>query len=101
MRILNGDAFVIGGIGCITADLLQGNDLADMKSHNAKYGCQTCNVPNDQYTNINYNYIKNVHFHQQIKKWFLEIARQNSKVRKKRLAAEYSLAKLGSFKMLK
>ena len=59
MKTLNGDAFVIGGIGCITADLPQGNDLADVKRHNAKYGCRTCNVPNDQYTNIDYNYIKN------------------------------------------
>ena len=39
IRTLNNDAFVIGDIGYITADLPQGNDLADMKRHNAKYGC--------------------------------------------------------------
>ncbi|CAI2199094.1 3503_t:CDS:2, partial [Funneliformis geosporum] len=50
---------------------------------------------------IDYNYIKNAHFHQQTEERFLEIARQNSKIRKERLAAEYGLAKSGPFKILK
>jgi len=63
IKTLNSDAFVIGDIGCITVNLPQGNDLADVKRHNVKYECWTCNVPNDQYTNIDYNYIKNARFH--------------------------------------
>jgi len=82
MRTLNGDAFVISGISCITADLPQDNDLANMKRHNAKYRCRICNVPNDQYTSIDYNYIKNAHFHQQMEEQFLKIARQNLRARK-------------------
>ncbi len=83
MRTLNSDAFVIGGIGYITADLPQDNDLADVKRHNTKYRCQTCNVSNDQYTSIDYNYIKNAHFHQQTEERFLKIAKQNLRIRKK------------------
>ncbi|CAB4483171.1 unnamed protein product [Rhizophagus irregularis] len=102
MQTLNGNAFVIGSIGCVTADLPQGNDIADVKRHNAKYGCRSCNVPNDQYTNIDYNYIKNARFHQQTEKQFIEIKSQHSKIDRERLATKYGLLiEPGPFKMLK
>src|SRR6266480_908357 len=63
MQTLYGDAWVIGGIGCITADLPQGNDLAGVKRHGANHGCRTCNVSNGQYTNLDYNFIKNAQFY--------------------------------------
>ncbi|CAB5153520.1 unnamed protein product [Rhizophagus irregularis] len=91
-----------GSIGCVTADLPQGNDIADVKRHNAKYGCRSCNVPNDQYTNIDYNYIKNARFHQQTEKQFIEIKSQHSKIDRERLATKYGLLiEPGPFKMLK
>lgn len=37
-----GDVFVIGGVGCITADFPEGNSLADCKSHNASAFCRRC-----------------------------------------------------------
>jgi len=37
-----GNYWVMGGVGCITADLPQGNDLAGIKRHNANFGCHTC-----------------------------------------------------------
>ena len=70
MKTLNGNAWIIGGIGCVTADLPQGNDLAGVKRHGAIHGCQTCNVSNNQLTNLDYNYIKNAHFCQQTKRSF-------------------------------
>lgn len=80
MKTLYGDAWVIGGIGCITADLPQGNDLADVKRHGANHGCRTCNIPNNQYTDLNYNYLKNARFKQQTNERVAEIESQHSKV---------------------
>ncbi|CAB4423898.1 unnamed protein product [Rhizophagus irregularis] len=89
---------VEGSIGCVTADLPQGNDIADVKRHNAKYGCRSCNVPNDQYTNIDYNYIKNARFHQQTEKQFIEIKSQHSKIDRERLATKYGSISLYGWK---
>jgi hypothetical protein len=101
MKTLNGYAWIIGGIGCATADLPQGNDLADVKRHGANHGCRTCNVSNDQYTNSSYNFIKNARFHQQTNERLIEIRNQHSKTSKERLATEYGLVEpAGSFNIL-
>ncbi|KAF0551527.1 hypothetical protein F8M41_023288 [Gigaspora margarita] len=101
MKTLIGDAWVMGGIGCITADLPQGNNLADVKRHSANHGCRTCNVPNDQYTNFNYNYVYNARFNQQTEDRFIEIEDQQFKTNKERLGVKYGLVKLGPLKILK
>ncbi|CAG8751791.1 23790_t:CDS:2, partial [Cetraspora pellucida] len=44
MHTLYSDAWVIGGIGCITANLPQGNCFASVKQHGVLHGCRTCNV---------------------------------------------------------
>ncbi|CAG8485775.1 33375_t:CDS:2, partial [Racocetra persica] len=49
-----------GGIGCVTADLPQGNDLAGVKQHRALYGYRTCKVSNNQLTDSNFNYIEHI-----------------------------------------
>ncbi|CAG8776099.1 23753_t:CDS:2, partial [Cetraspora pellucida] len=89
------------GIGCITANLSQGNELADVKWHDANHGCRTCNVSNNKYTNPNYNYIQNAHFHQQTEEWIAEIKSQRSKADMEQLAVEYGLAKPGPLRILK
>ncbi|CAB4428340.1 unnamed protein product [Rhizophagus irregularis] len=91
METLNGRVWVVGGVGCTTADLPQGNDLAGVKRHGANHGCRTCNVPNDQYTNSNYNFIKNARFNQQTDKRLTEIRNQNSRGNKEYLATKYGL----------
>ena len=58
MKTIYGDAWVIGGIGCVTADLPQGNDLAGIKRHGAIHGCRTCNVSIDQLTSSDFDYVK-------------------------------------------
>ena len=41
----NKQVWVSAGLGMVTADLPQGNDMAGIKRHNAEYGCRTCKVP--------------------------------------------------------
>ncbi|GES99006.1 hypothetical protein GLOIN_2v1880882 [Rhizophagus clarus] len=101
MQTLYGKAWVIGGIGCITADLPQGNDLAGVKRHGANHGCRTCNVLNSQYTNPSYDYVKNARFKQQTNERIAEIKNQSSKRDQDRLAIEYGLIEPGSFNVLK
>ncbi|CAG8536215.1 23057_t:CDS:2, partial [Racocetra persica] len=37
--------WVVGRLGCVTADLPQGNNLADVKRHGANHRCRTCSIP--------------------------------------------------------
>ena len=102
MRTLYGDAWVVGGLGCLTADLPQGNDLAGVKRHGAIHGCRTCNVANNQLTNPGYDYVGNARFHQITEQQFLEIESQHTKAAKEQLATEYGLViSRGPFDVLK
>ncbi|CAG8774458.1 5405_t:CDS:2 [Gigaspora margarita] len=80
IKTLIGNAWVIGGVGCVTADLLQGNGLANVKWHGANHGCSTCN---------------------QMEKRFAKIESQYSKAERECLAVEYELAKPGPLRILK
>ena len=44
---------MIAGLGVVTADLPQGNDLAGVLRHNAAKGCRTCTVSQKSYTKLN------------------------------------------------
>ena len=101
MQTLDGNAWVTGGIGCITVDLPQGNDLADVKRHGANHGCRTCNVSSTQYTDPTYNYVKNARFQQQTDEHVAEIKNQSSKRDQDRLATEYGLIEPGPLNALK
>ncbi|CAG8469584.1 1011_t:CDS:2 [Scutellospora calospora] len=102
MSTLYGDAWVVGGIGCITADLPQGNDLAGVKRHNALHGCRTCNASIEQFTDPSYNYAENARFKQHTEKQFVDIKNQQTKMGKEQLATEYGLTiTSGSLSVLK
>ncbi|KAF0540772.1 hypothetical protein F8M41_006247 [Gigaspora margarita] len=88
---------LLGRVGCITADLPQGNNLAGIKWLSANYGCRTCNVPKNQYIDLNYNYIQNARYYQQMEEWFVEIESQGLKADMKWLAVKYRLAILMLF----
>ncbi|CAG8805642.1 10044_t:CDS:2, partial [Cetraspora pellucida] len=92
---------VVGGLGCITAYLPQGNDLAGVKQHNAIHGCRSCNISSDHLTDINYNHIANACSHYQTKKQLLEIECQQTQIVKEHLATKYGLiTSLGPFSIL-
>lgn len=47
MNIDGQDVWIIAGLGVITADLPQGNDLADTKRHGSNQGCKSCLAPKE------------------------------------------------------
>ncbi|CAG8637553.1 10226_t:CDS:1, partial [Paraglomus occultum] len=52
------------GIGCITADLPQGNDLAGIKRHDANFDCRTCFAHQNQLTDSHFDYLSGARFRQ-------------------------------------
>jgi hypothetical protein len=47
LNIQGNESIVIASLGVITANLPQGNDMAEVKICIANRGCQTCNVTKD------------------------------------------------------
>jgi hypothetical protein len=70
MNIQGQDCWIIASLGCVTADLPQGNDLVGVKRHGAIKGCRTCLVAKENATDDNldianisrYHHITNVQF---------------------------------------
>jgi hypothetical protein len=66
---INGEKYLVaGGLGVVTADLPQGNDLCGVKRHGANHGCRNCFVPREQLSDKNYDHFQNVRYNHQIKK---------------------------------
>ncbi len=63
MNINGQDVWIIAGLGVITADLPQGNDLADTKRHGGKKGCRSCLVSKEQLTDISFDIKFNARYH--------------------------------------
>ena len=52
MNVQGEDCWIVAALGCITADLPQGNDLAGVKRHGAIKGCRTCLATKENATDI-------------------------------------------------
>ncbi|GET04796.1 hypothetical protein GLOIN_2v1790940 [Rhizophagus clarus] len=52
MEVNGQDAWVIAGLGVVTADLPQGNDMCGVLRHNANKGCRTCTASRESLTNF-------------------------------------------------
>jgi hypothetical protein len=63
MKIGEEDVWVVAGVGLVTADLPQGNHLADIKQQGASHGCRMCMAPQDRLTDNTYDTINNGRFH--------------------------------------
>jgi hypothetical protein len=68
MKINNIEYLIIGGLGVVTADLPQGNDLCGIKRHGANHGCRNCFVPREKLSDKNYDHLQNARYLHQIKK---------------------------------
>src|SRR5579871_4850041 len=91
MNVQGQDVWVIAGLGVVTADLPQGNDLAGVLRHGATKGCRTCNVENSSYTNISTNIAKLSRYKHITDSDFSLISIENSMNRKKQLSSEFGL----------
>ena len=56
------NVWVVTGVGLVTADLPQGNHLADIKQQGASRGCRMCMTPQNHLTDNTYDTIDNAQY---------------------------------------
>jgi len=49
------EVFIRGGLGVVTADLPQGNDLCGVKRHGAHHECRSWEAKTEELTDYNYD----------------------------------------------
>jgi hypothetical protein len=91
MKVQGQDAWVIAGLGVVTADLPQGNDLAGVKRHNAIKGCRTCVVSRESCTDANQDVPAMSRYHHVVDVQFREILQEPVISKQKQLARGYGL----------
>jgi hypothetical protein len=90
---INGEKYLIaGGLGVVTADLPQGNDLCGVKRHGANHGCHNCFVPREQLSDKNYDHFQNARYNHQIKKLRRQYNSIKSNREKKEFATSWGLS---------
>ncbi|UZO26392.1 uncharacterized protein OCT59_018620 [Rhizophagus irregularis] len=63
MTVQGQDAWVIAGLGLVTADLPQGNDMAGVLRHNANKGCRTCTTKKESLSTYNQDSVTTLRYH--------------------------------------
>ena len=86
-----GNYWVMGGIGCVTADLPQGNDLAGVKRHNANFGCRTCYAHQNQLTDSHFDYLANARFRHLTENQYAEITALPTISARERCSTKYGI----------
>jgi len=92
MSTRHGQFWVVAGIGCVTADLPQGNDFARVKRHGAKHGCRTCAADQIHLTDSKYDYIANARFHQETERYHMQLKALHTSTAKELLATEHGIS---------
>ncbi|UZO03810.1 uncharacterized protein OCT59_024212 [Rhizophagus irregularis] len=85
------DVWVVAGLGVVTADLPQGNDLSGVLRHGATKGCRTCTVEKYSYTDNSTDIIRLSRYKQCTDLDFSLIAAESSITRKKQIGSEFGL----------
>src|SRR5271167_2234850 len=91
MKICNEDYWIISGLGVVTADLPQGNDLVKILRHNANFGCRSCKASKEELTLLNFDIQQHGHYHHITDNEFLEIQQAENRNSKIILARFYGL----------
>ncbi|CAG8486092.1 23367_t:CDS:2, partial [Racocetra persica] len=92
MTLYNGEeVYIRGGLGVVTADLPQGNDLSEVKRHSSNRGYRSCEAETQELTNYNYDIIRHARYHHITNMQFSEIESQKSLINKIKVAKKYGL----------
>ena len=91
MKVLGQDAWVIAGLGVVTADLPQGNDLTGVLRYGANKGCRTCSIDKDSYTILNQDFALFSRYKQITDLEIDQISNASTLSRKKQLSSEYGI----------
>ncbi|CAG8784842.1 19282_t:CDS:2, partial [Racocetra persica] len=84
------EVYIRGGLGVVTADLPQENNLSEVKRHGANHGYRSCEAEGDELTENNYDIIRHSQYHHITDMQFFEIQSQENLTNKKRIATKYS-----------
>ncbi|PKB97285.1 hypothetical protein RhiirA5_433420 [Rhizophagus irregularis] len=82
---------VIAGLGVVTADLPQGNDLVGVMRHNAKRGCRSCKIENNDSLKSFNDLSKELRYHHLMDKEFDLILNSDSSTVQKNLCSKFGL----------
>ncbi|CAB4445399.1 unnamed protein product [Rhizophagus irregularis] len=91
INIQGEDTLVVAGLGFVTADLPQGNDLAGVMRHNAKKGCRFCMIEKHESLKSFDDLSKELRYHQLMDREFEKILSSNSLTEQKVLCSELGL----------
>lgn len=91
MKVNGQDAWVMAGLGVVTADLPQGNDMAGVLRHNAIKGCRTCTASRESLTNFYQDVPATSRYHHITDIQFKEISDELDTSRQKQLGTEFGL----------
>ena len=91
MNVQGIDCWVVAGLGCVTADLPQGNDLTGVKRHGAIKGCRTCLAAKENATDITLDIANISRYHHITNTQFEDIFTAPTLKERSDLAKEYGL----------
>ncbi|CAB4488342.1 unnamed protein product [Rhizophagus irregularis] len=91
MNVLKEDCWIVAGLGCITADLPQGNDLTGIKWHGAIKGCRTCLVAKENATDENLDIASISRYHHITDTQFEDMFAAPTLMQRSDIAKEYGL----------
>ncbi|GET55076.1 hypothetical protein GLOIN_2v1790940 [Rhizophagus irregularis DAOM 181602=DAOM 197198] len=96
MTVQGQDAWIIAGLGVVTADLPQGNDLTGVLRHNANKSCRTCKTTKESLSAHNQDIVTTLHYHHITDEEILKISYETIMSRRNQLCTEYGLRSLPS-----
>jgi hypothetical protein len=91
MNVQGENCWVVASLGCVTADLPQGNDLAGIKRHGAIRGCRTCLVAKANATDENLDIANFSRYHHITDSQFEEMFAALTITQQNDIAKEYGL----------
>ena len=91
MKVNGQDAWVIAGLGVVTSDLPQGNDLTGVLRHNAIRGCRTCMISQNLSTSLDQDVSQTSRYHHITDEQIEEISQETISSRQKQLCTKYGL----------
>ncbi|GET54285.1 hypothetical protein GLOIN_2v1790940 [Rhizophagus irregularis DAOM 181602=DAOM 197198] len=96
MTVQGQDAWIIAGLGLVTADLPQGNDMAGVLRYNANKGCRTCTTKKESLSTYNQDSVTTLCYHHITNEEISKISQESVNSKRGQLCTEYGLRSLPS-----
>jgi hypothetical protein len=93
MYVYGREYLITGGLGIVTADLPQGNDLAGTKRHGANFGCRNCFANKENFADNSFDIISEARYLHEIMELINKRSLVESLSRKSEFNTKYGLSK--------